>query len=234
MARVYEASDVGRVRRTNEDCGAVLDGNTYIVADGMGGHAAGEVASRTLVETVRHVLGEGHGNLDIPTLEEALRQGNRAVLEKARDFPQYKGMGTTASIFHYMDGKGIWAHVGDSRIYLFHQGILRQMTKDHSYVEELVARGTITEAEARNHPRKNVLMRAIGVEEGVRIDTGAFEVTQGDKVLLCTDGLTNMVSDEEIRDILQEEESPVDALIEKALAAGGTDNITVIVAIYDE
>ena len=235
MARIYEATDVGKVRRTNEDCGAVLDERTYIVADGMGGHAAGEVASHTLVDMVRRVLHDARSPVDAGLLREAVQQGNRAILDKVREFPQYKGMGTTATVFHCMEGRGVWAHVGDSRIYLFRHGRLQQMTKDHSYVEELVEKGTITESEARVHPRKNILTRAVGVEEHVKIDTGSFDVTRGDKVLLCTDGLTNMVSDEEIQEILQEDaENPVSLLVGKELSAGGTDNITAIVAVYDE
>ena len=235
LARVYEATDVGKVRQVNEDCGAILDEMTYIVADGMGGHAAGEVASHTLVDAVRCSLQEDVSSVDMEALRKAVQRGNRAILDKVREFPQYRGMGTTATVFHCMDGKGIWAHVGDSRIYLFHEGILKQVTKDHSYVEELVERGTITELKARNHPKKNILTRAVGVEKYVEIDTGTLDVKSGDKVLLCTDGLTNMVSDEEIQDILQAEvENPVNLLIRKALAAGGTDNITAIVAVYDE
>ncbi len=235
MAKIYEGTDVGYVRQTNEDCGAVLDQTTYIVADGMGGHAAGEVASRTLVDEVRRLLHHNESPVDVGLLEKAIRRGNRAILSKVREFPEYRGMGTTATIFHCEDGMGSWAHVGDSRIYLFHQGELRQMTRDHSYVEELVEKGTITALEARNHPRKNVLTRAVGVEEYVKVDTGVFSVERGDKVLLCTDGLTNMVSDEEIRDVLQADvENPATFLIGKALAAGGNDNITAIVAVYDE
>ena len=234
MARVYEGTDIGRVRRTNEDCGAILNKTTYVVADGMGGHAAGEVASHTLVEKIRQVL-HGEEPMDVERLKEAILQGNRAILDKVREFPEYRGMGTTATVFHWEEGRGIWAHVGDSRIYLFREGRLRQMTRDHSYVEELVESGTITEMEARHHPRKNVLTRAVGVARDVKVDTGSFDVGKGDKVLLCTDGLTNMVSDEEIRDVLRADvENPVALLIGKALAAGGKDNITAIVAVYDE
>lgn len=235
MAKVYEGTDVGLVRQTNEDCGAVLDQMTYIVADGMGGHVAGEVASHTLVSTVRQSLLDYEDTMEAEALKEAICQGNLAILEEVRRFPEYKGMGTTATIFHCESGRGMWAHIGDSRLYLFRQGELRRVTRDHSYVEELVEKGTITESEAKHHPRKNVLTRAVGVEKNIKVDTGAFDVLQGDKVLLCTDGLTNMVSDEEIREVLQAEvDNPVALLIRKALAAGGTDNITAIVAVYDE
>lgn len=234
LTRVYEGTDVGKIRKINEDCGAVLDEHTCIVADGMGGHAAGEVASRALVEAVRRTLRETGAAVDAEVLEKAILRGNREILDMVREYPSYRGMGTTATLFHYEAGKGIWAHVGDSRIYLCHQGDLRRMTRDHSYVESLVECGTITPEEARNHPRKNLLIRAVGVEEDVKVDTGSFPVAGGDKILLCTDGLTNMVSDEEILDILRSDvENPVALLIGKALAAGGTDNITAIVVAYD-
>ncbi len=231
----YEATDVGRVRSTNEDCCAVLDENTCIVADGMGGHAAGEVASRVLVEEVRKCLtGMPVEGMDESSLKDALRKGNHVILEMAKEHSEYGGMGTTATILHHANDRAVWAHVGDSRIYLYRRGAFKQMTKDHSYVESLVERGTITQEEARCHPRKNVLLRAVGVEENIDIDTGSFDLQQGDKLLLCTDGLTNMLSDREIAEILQEREGdPARRLMERALAAGGTDNVTAIVAVYD-
>ena len=231
----YEATDVGRVRSTNEDCGAVLDENTCIVADGMGGHAAGEVASRVLVEEVRKCLaGVPVEEVNEESLKDALHKGNHVILEMAKEHSEYEGMGTTATILHSTTDRAVWAHVGDSRIYLYRRGAFKQMTKDHSYVESLVERGTITQEEARRHPRKNVLLRAVGVEENIDVDTGSFDLQQGDKLLLCTDGLTNMLSDREIAEILLEKEGdPARKLMERALAAGGTDNVTAIVAVYD-
>lgn len=144
-------------------------------------------------------------------------------------------MGTTATLFHREGEQGIWAHVGDSRIYLLRGQELCQITRDHSLVEDLVENGSITREEARNHPRKNILTRAVGAEENLLVDTGSLRLQNGDRLLLCSDGLTNMVTDAQIQEILQDGH-PMDkaaVLVQKALEAGGTDNITAIVVEYD-
>ncbi len=231
--KVYQKTDRGLVRPVNEDAVLSFDPDTYLVADGMGGHAAGEVASGILVETVRQVLTEEPLPWGEWAMKEALLRGNEAILARVGEHPAYKGMGTTATMLHFDEGRACYAHVGDSRLYLMRGGSLLQVTRDHSYVEELVARGSITQEEARNHPRKNLLTRAVGVEAKLRVDTGSFEAEPGDRFLLCTDGLTNMVTDEEILELLGTEENPVEHLMQKALDAGGSDNITILVVVYD-
>lgn len=233
MASCYACTDVGRVRPTNEDSALCFAPGVCLVADGMGGHAAGEVASALLVQTVQSYLEAEARPWGEESLRRAVRAANTAILAEASQFPACEGMGTTATVFSYADDKGVWAHVGDSRLYLFRRGTLLQMTRDHSYVEGLVENGSITQAEARIHPRKNVLTRAVGVEKEVEIDTGSFELMAGDTVLLSTDGLTNMVTDEEVASLLSgSAEDPARALVDAANAAGGKDNITAVVVKF--
>ena len=235
MVKVYKATDVGLVRETNEDSFIEILPNTYIVADGMGGHAAGEVASRLLIQTMKDGLQQNTLEYSEDLLKNMVSKANAVIWQQAAAHPEYAGMGTTATVFHREENCGIWAHVGDSRLYLLRQGSLQQVTQDHSLVEDLVRNGSITEEQARIHPRKNVLTRAVGVDSTVNIDTGTFPVEARDTVLLCTDGLTNMMSDAEIQEILAgDTEDPAACLVKKALDAGGSDNITAIVVKYDE
>ena len=165
-------------------------------------------------------------------LSSAIHRANHAILTVA-ERPDCKGMGTTATILHLDGDQALWAHVGDSRLYLLRGGVLHQVTRDHSYVEDLVAQGELTEEEARIHPQKNVLTRAVGVEADIIVDTGRFTVQPGDILLLATDGLMNMVQEPEICAILGRQEGDVArALIEAALASGGRDNVTAVVVVY--
>ena len=233
MAKVYQATNVGKVRDNNEDALTVIEPETFVVADGMGGAQAGEVASQMLIETMQSFLAKTPRPWDEKILAQAILLANDKILNTARRHEEYHGMGTTATILS-LDGKQAhFAHVGDSRLYLLRGDTFKQITEDHSYVETLVKRGEITEAEARVHPMKNILTQAVGAVANLYIDTGNFIVQSGDKFLLCTDGLTNMVEDADIKNILQTAESPADVLIEAALIAGGKDNITVIVAGVD-
>ncbi len=234
MTKVYEATDIGTTRPTNEDSLACIEPDTYIVADGMGGHAAGEVASRILVDTAKAVL-ELKDSYSELALKNAVLQANQAMLEAIQQHPEYAGMGTTATLFHREGDSGIWAHVGDSRLYILHEGKLRQITRDHSLVSDLVDNGSITPAEARIHPRRNVLTRAVGVDADLLVDTGSFPLQQGDIVLLCSDGLTTVLPDEEIQKLLLDDTpgDKADRLVKQALAAESHDNITAIVVIYD-
>lgn len=235
MARVYQASDVGRVRSVNEDSLAVAE-RVYVIADGMGGHAAGEVASRLLVDTVTDYLAR-LDTIDEQILSAAVDKANAVILQRAGQHPDYRNMGTTATLLYLDDsGDALWAHVGDSRLYLFREGVLRQITRDHSYVEELVESGSITHEEARRHPRKNLLTRAVGVRKSLKVDRGNFVVKPQDIFLLCTDGLTNMVAETDIKEILSRPAAPDPAreLIESALQAGGADNVSAIVVVCDE
>ncbi|SFT47318.1 protein phosphatase [Selenomonas sp. GACV-9] len=231
MIQVYEATDVGLVRPRNEDCAVVFEPSTYVVADGMGGHVAGEVASHMLTDTVRRQL-SGVAAIGEDELRQAVLAGNQAILACEDENPDYKGMGTTATVLHLADDEAYWAHVGDSRLYLLRGDSLQQVTRDHSYVEDLVVEGTITEAEARVHPKRNYLTRAVGIEAELQVDTGHFPVEQQDILLLATDGLMKTVEDEEICRILRAGyDDPAAELIQRALAGGGKDNITAIVVV---
>ena len=233
MAKIFQATHVGKIRRNNEDSLTVIEPETFIVADGMGGAQAGEVASQTLVETVKDFLSKTPPIWNEKILAEAIFLSNKKILNLARQNQNYQGMGTTATILSLDGMTAYFAHVGDSRIYRLRNNFLEQITEDHSYVEALVRRGDLTPEEARVHPMKNVLIQAVGAMEKIFIDQSNFSVEGGDMFLLCTDGLTNMVDDENIKKILQTAANPADALIEAALDAGGRDNISVIVVGVD-
>lgn len=233
MTEVSSASDIGCVRTSNEDSFGIF-GDVYVVADGLGGHAAGEVASRIVVAAVR-ASAEGDPAPDASVLVGAVRRANRQVREAAEENPAYDGMGSTATVLRIDEAAGTayYAHVGDSRLYLLRGGALRQVSRDHSYVEELVAQGKLSEDEAQHHPRKNLLMRAVGVDEELEVDGDAFPIEAGDRFLLATDGLTNMVEDDELRNLLAGAiAGAADRMVERAIAAGGRDNITAIAVAY--
>ena len=234
MTRVYQATDIGPRRELNEDAVAVLDRETYVVADGMGGYAAGEVASHLLVAGVRESLAAAE-RIDEAALRDAVLHANRSILATVRSHPSYSGMGTTATLCHCGDGYAFWAHVGDSRLYHLHDGTLHQITRDHSLVSDLVANGTITPEEAREHPKRNVITRAVGVEELLDVDAGRFPIEAGDTLLLASDGLTSAVADDELRRLLTQtppDEDLATKLVARALAEGSRDNISAIVVLY--
>jgi PPM family protein phosphatase len=218
-------TDVGRVREGNEDSYMVHE-PLFAVADGMGGHQGGEVASKLALDTLKQVAGGERA------LIQAMQDANRAVFDRAGQDPGLAGMGTTLTAF-LVEGDAIrLAHVGDSRAYLLRDGKLQRITKDHTVVERLVEEGRLTPQEAEIHPQRSILTRAIGVEGDVQVDQGTIEVRPGDRLLLCSDGLTGMVGEEEITRILTERSDPqaaADALIEAANEAGGQDNITAVV-----
>lgn len=229
MTKVFEATHVGRIRRNNEDALAVIEPETFVVADGMGGAAAGEVASRLLIDTVKNFLPAVPEPWSEDILKKAIMKSNAAILRAAKNNSDYQGMGTTATILHMYSGRAYYAHVGDSRLYRLKNNRLEQITQDHSYVEDLVRRGEITADEARNHPFKNILTQAVGAVEDITVDTASFSIEGGEIFLLCTDGLTNMLDDAEIAEILKASENPADDLVEAALKSGGVDNVSVIV-----
>ncbi len=233
MAKIFQATHVGKVRRNNEDSLIVIEPKIFVVADGMGGAKAGEVASRTLVETVKNFLLKTPPPWNEKILASAILTANKKISDLARQNENYSGMGTTATILSLDEKLAYFAHVGDSRLYRLRNNFLEQITEDHSYVETLVRRGDLTPEEARVHPMKNVLIQAVGAVEKIFIDQANFPVEGGDMFLLCTDGLTNMVDDESIKKILQTAQNPADALIEAALSAGGKDNVSVIVVGVD-
>lgn len=234
MIQVYQATDVGRVRQGNEDSVVVFEPSVYVVADGMGGEAAGEVASHLLVDTVRQTLA-GRRDIVENSLRQAVLAANDVILTCVAETPAYQGMGTTATLLHIDEDErqACWAHVGDSRLYLLRDGAaLQRVTRDHSYVEDLVAQGSITEDEAKVHPRRNLLTRAVGVDRDLSVDTGRLALKGGDVLLLATDGLMKHVSDEEIAELLlAENANPAQTLIQRALDAGGSDNITAVVVV---
>jgi serine/threonine protein phosphatase PrpC len=220
--RAGARTDVGRVRKGNEDS-YTAEEPLFAVADGMGGHQGGEVASSLALETI----GKGDGSL-----EKLVREANAAVYRRAAGDPGLAGMGTTVTILR-ADGDVLrMAHVGDSRAYMLRDGRLQRLTKDHTVVERLVDEGKLTAQEAEIHPQRSILTRALGVDEALQVDQAAIEPRAGDRLLICSDGLTGMVDEEHIRHILTEKADPqaaADALVEAANGAGGQDNITAIV-----
>ena len=228
--KVYQKTHVGKVRKNNEDSLLVTEPNIFVAADGMGGAAAGEIASGMLVDTVKNFLSTIPEPLDENILSKAILKANAAILRKAKENPELRGMGTTATILHLNKDRAYYAHIGDSRLYRLKNSVLQQMTLDHSYVEDLVRLGELTPEQARVHPMKNLLTQAVGVMEEIEIDAGNFKVDSGDIFLLCTDGLTNMIEDWQIEKILMNaQKDPAEDLVNAALEEGGHDNITAIV-----
>jgi serine/threonine protein phosphatase PrpC len=224
---VGSATDVGRIRNNNEDSYLVA-APLFVIADGMGGENAGEVASAMAVETVGRMAGEGAST----DLAEWVRAANRAVWDRSMTDRTAFGMGTTITAV-LADGEQLrLAHVGDSRAYLLRDGEFRRITDDHTRVARMVKDGTITEEEAAVHPERNIITRALGIGEDVKVDQMAIDVRDGDRFLLCTDGLTGMVKEDPLKSILLSTPDPQEAvrkLIEAANAAGGVDNVTAVV-----
>ena len=225
---VGAATDVGRVRDGNEDAYLVDDAMGLVaVADGMGGHRGGEVASATALEALRAAVSSGR------PLRDAVEDANRAVFEKASTDDSLRGMGTTLTAATLAAGDTLLVgHVGDSRAYLLRDGELRQLTTDHSLVEELVRDGRLTPDEAAVHPQRSIITRALGVDSTVDVDVYPVELVPGDVLLFCSDGLTGMLQPDLIAGELRREDDPARAatkLVDAANAAGGEDNITVVV-----
>ncbi len=221
-------SDIGLVRDHNEDSFLVRP-PMFAVCDGMGGHAAGEVASAIAVETLDKNAPQG---ADDVLLGAAVEAANTAIIEGAATGRGMPGMGCTASAIYIENNKIAIAHAGDSRIYLLHRGTLVRLTRDHSYVEELVDAGEITADEARVHPSRSIITRALGSDPNMYADHFTLDVTNGDRLILCSDGLSSMVEDSEIEAIAVSSVSPqqaADNLVSAALTEGGHDNVTVIV-----
>ena len=235
--KFYAITDIGRKRELNEDyiytsgqpIGALP--NLFIVADGMGGHKAGDYASMhtvdRCVEVIRE-LGEEHGVQD--AINEAVTAANAYIYQRSRENSNLSGMGTTLVLASCIGNEAIVANIGDSRLYLVNDA-MTQITRDHSLVEEMVTLGGIDREMARNHPDKNIITRAVGVKEKVAADFFEVDLTKGDKLLLCSDGLTNMLRDEEIYQIIQDNkelEQAAKALVDAANENGGRDNIAVV------
>lgn len=237
MLKSYAITDIGRKRQLNQDFIYLSETpignlpNVFIVADGMGGHNAGDYASRYAVETVVDEIGTSFEKNPVRILGGAIEKANALIRQRAQENPAYSGMGTTMVAATFIGRYLEVANVGDSRLYVINNGI-KQITRDHSLVEEMVRMGGIDKASARNHPDKNIITRAIGARDDIEADFFNVELQEGDLVLLCSDGLTNMLDDEEIYRILTEDESlknRVDKLVEMANRNGGKDNISAIV-----
>lgn len=229
----------GQKRPLNEDSYLVpeKDSLLFAVADGIGGHLAGEVASQLAVASLLEYTGAHASHVDELTMRAAFRVANEAIYDQSHEVMNQRGMGTTMSALWLRGEGGIVGHVGDSRIYLFRDGALQLLTRDHTLVEELLEMGEITEEEARNHPHRNIVTRALGTSSNERVDTQRIDVIGDDIFLLCTDGLTSYLTDEELGEscaaILEGEaglDEMADELLETALARGGHDNITLIIA----
>ncbi|MCD8013623.1 MAG: Stp1/IreP family PP2C-type Ser/Thr phosphatase [Lachnospiraceae bacterium] len=236
--RIYSVTDIGRRRSSNQDFIYASEQpvgnlpNLMIVADGMGGHNAGDLASRYTVESMIEYLGQAKEERPIPLLSESIHYANDRVIEKASTDRSLEGMGTTVVAAVIRDGYLYVANVGDSRLYLIDDDI-SQITKDHSLVEEMIRMGELKRKDARTHPDKNVITRAIGVKSPVRIDFFDVKLEAGDRILLCSDGLTNMVEDSGIWQIVRDSGSPKEAaqhLVNEANKNGGKDNISVVLA----
>jgi PPM family protein phosphatase len=248
-------SDVGRRRKSNEDSFAIsADGTLLVVADGMGGHAAGEVASRLAVESIeRHISGSDprkeptvpasfrspmgdEAEMSIPARRvlNAIRLANQEIVRSVREDNSMRGMGTTVVIAHILGSRVYIGSVGDSRAYLLRDGSLNQLTSDHTLVNEQVRAGALSTQEARRHPARNILTRAVGSQEEVQPDLLDQDLKPGDLLLLCSDGLTTMVEDDDIlKTLMAHKDDPqagCKALVDLANEHGGDDNVTVILA----
>lgn len=235
----YAITDIGSRREVNQDyvyCNDDAVGllpNLYIVADGMGGHKAGDFASRYSVSEFEKELKEQNARTIIGSMEGAVRLVNERLLKEAASEPDYEGMGTTF-VAACIDQANLYIlNIGDSRLYLINEkGTIRQITQDHSLVEEKILRGEIERKDAKNHPEKNVITRALGAAEHVVPDFFEVELSAGDYVLLCSDGLTNMVDDSVLKEVVINQEASLkekaESLVELANKNGGRDNISLI------
>lgn len=242
--RVFANSDVGKARDINEDFYYASNSQDYlklyILADGMGGYNGGEIASKLATLSVKGYIESNFDKIEhtkeaiIELIKNAIEYANMVVYEKAKECEELSNMGTTIEVLVIYNNKLFIGHIGDSRIYRIRKNIIRKLTVDHSYVQELVNDGTITKEEAKNHPKKNMLMKALGCTPYVEPDLTIKGFLKDDVVIMCSDGLTNMLNEEQIYNtVLQDINNTSNILINKANQLGGYDNITVIV-IYND
>ena len=249
---VEAMTDVGRTRKGNEDAHAVKhELNLYVVADGMGGHAAGEVASKIAVESIEEFITLTSGNEEITwpfgldetisydgnRLKTAIRHANGKVLEATRETAELEGMATTVAAILVDGDVANLAHVGDSRIYRWNEGEMTLLTSDHSWVNEQIQTGVISPDQARSHPLRNVVTRALGGRADLLVDVQALTMIPGDVLLICSDGLTTMIPDDDISAILGRADGDITRaareLVDEANDRGGEDNITVVLLKYE-
>lgn len=234
--KAFAKTDIGKKRSMNQDsfycCEMPLGSfqNLFIVADGMGGHKAGDHASKLCIAQMADAIGRSAHKTPVSVFEEAVAKANEAIYSEAETNAAFEGMGTTMVACTVQDDTMYVANIGDSRLYLLREKI-KQITNDHSLVEELVKQGNLTESEARIHPQKNIITRALGTDKMVHADFFEIDIRKGDIILLCSDGLSNMVEDEDMEYIIHQSASLEEAgtvLIEKANQNGGNDNITAV------
>lgn len=238
--RSYGRTDIGLRRSVNQDYVYYSDEavgnlpNLFVVADGMGGHKAGDFASKFCVESFIDCALNSTNTNPIAIMKEALHKVNGELIEKAKSKEEYNGMGTTFVGAVINNNKLYVANVGDSRLYYVTDEEIKQITLDHSLVEELIRTGQLERQKVRNHPEKNIITRAIGANDEVIVDFFEVTLNEGDKIVMCSDGLSNMVEDDEIRDIVKfnDVEKAVNELIDRANYYGGNDNIAVVVVDY--
>ena len=240
--KLFGKTDIGLVRETNQDAfsfGSFDDGNCWaVVCDGMGGVSGGQVASEICVEKVSEAIKRSYRKgITVSSaknlLTTAINAANSAVFKEAQENIELKGMGTTVVAVLVLDSIAVVAHVGDSRAYLINDEI-NQITKDHSFVQLLIDTGKITEEEAKVHPDRNVITRAVGIEHVVDVEIDIVDINDNDKLLICTDGLNGYVPDADILKIIKEYgDSSTEKLVETANNAGGRDNVTVVILTAD-
>jgi len=231
IGRVATITDTGRKRRRNEDA-YVSEPPLFAIADGMGGAQAGEVASRLAAAAVREPVPRALAAGGEERIFELIQEANRRVYDRSNTDPNTSGMGTTMTVALVEDANVAFGHVGDSRAYLIRDGRMEQLTEDHSLVNELMKSGKLSREEAQTHPQKSVITRAVGTDPDVDVDTFTVPVQTGDLFLLCSDGLTDVVSEDEILDLVERNRQDIDralrALVKEANRGGGEDNITVV------
>ncbi len=238
--KTFSMTDTGKIRQTNQDFICSMDEpvgnlpNLFIVADGMGGHRAGDFASKYAVERVTALIKEDERKNPQEIIETAIKTANRELFELSAEDPEKNGMGTTFVGAVIDDGTLFAFNVGDSRLYVINHRI-EQVTQDHSYVQEMVKNGELRQKDTRNHPRKNIITRAVGVSPVVEVDFFKRPLSKGDGILICSDGLSNMLEDLRIEQLLKTGVDPIDKverLINAANENGGTDNISVVYIDY--
>lgn len=240
--KVFTRTDIGKTRSMNQDSFFVSENkknglNLYILADGMGGYKGGEIASKVAITAVSKYITEKFETISkdkqsiLDLIEDAIEFANSAIYEESEQDEELQDMGTTLEVVLIYKGKIYMGHIGDSRVYRIRKNKMKKITTDHSYVEKLIQDGEITREESYNHPKKNLLIKALGTDEDVEPDLIYTVLNPSDIIIMCSDGLTNMLREEEILDIVKEntDEKITEILVDKANEAGGRDNITVIV-----
>lgn len=237
---VIALTDIGLVREKNQDSFLALKEYgipLFVIADGMGGHKSGEVASSDAVKIIKEVFIENkeklnHKSYIIKTIEDSIKKANKIIYKESLSSPEFSGMGTTVSLCYIYENNILIGHVGDSRIYMIEADEITQVTEDHSLVYELVKKGEITLEEAKHHPKKNMITRAVGTSSDIEVDIIEIEYKDDDKLLLCTDGLFNMVDENKMLESINISSSILKAgeeLINEANLNGGLDNISLII-----